>query len=359
MFDRGSCILMRAISHTVLCSILILLGIFSNPAYGATNPDSNAYLQNSRLGRGINMADMLEAPTEGAWGVRLDNGYFPIIQKAGFRSVRIPIAFHLHALNTPPYTIDQKFFERVDGAIKTALDCGLAVVIDLHHYGELRAKPEDHRARFLSIWDQIAKHYQSFPDTLYFEPFNEPGERLNPDAWNSILAEVLGQVRQSNPKRTVIIDSPEWASIDGLDKLRLPENDRNLIVSCHYYNPFEFTHQGAVWIGPRADAWLGTSWPKGPDQMKALQNDLDRIQNWSRTNKRPIYIGEFGVYSKADMKSRATWTAYMARQCEKRGFSWAYWEFCSGFGAYDPQAHLWREPLVKALIPNTSNDIVF
>ena len=29
---------------------------------------------------------------------------------------------------------------------------------------------------------------------------------------------------------------------------------------------------------------------------------------------------------------------------------WAYWEFGSGFGAYDPQAKAWRQPLRKALL---------
>jgi endoglucanase len=30
--------------------------------------------------------------------------------------------------------------------------------------------------------------------------------------------------------------------------------------------------------------------------------------------------------------------------------SWdAYWEFCSGFGAYDPTGKEWRKPLLDAL----------
>jgi endoglucanase len=40
----------------------------------------------------------------------------------------------------------------------------------------------------------------------------------------------------------------------------------------------------------------------------------------------------------------------MAREAESHGFSWAYWEFCSGFGAYDPKADAWREPLQTALV---------
>ncbi|MEM1544372.1 MAG: glycoside hydrolase family 5 protein, partial [Candidatus Bathyarchaeia archaeon] len=41
----------------------------------------------------------------------------------------------------------------------------------------------------------------------------------------------------------------------------------------------------------------------------------------------------------------------VAREAEKRGIAWCYWEFCSGFGAYDPKAGKWREELLNALIP--------
>ena len=30
----------------------------------------------------------------------------------------------------------------------------------------------------------------------------------------------------------------------------------------------------------------------------------------------------------------------------------AYWEFCSGFGIYDPERHRWIEPLKEALLPS-------
>ena len=51
------------------------------------------------------------------------------------------------------------------------------------------------------------------------------------------------------------------------------------------------------------------------------------------------------------MDSRVRWTAFVAREAEKHGFAWTYWEFGSKFGAYDRAAKDWREPLLKALIP--------
>ena len=64
-----------------------------------------------------------------------------------------------------------------------------------------------------------------------------------------------------------------------------------------------------------------------------------------------MLMGEFGAYSKADITSRALWTDFVAREAERHGFAWAYWEFCSGFGVYDKNAKQWNEPILKALIP--------
>ena len=78
---------------------------------------------------------------------------------------------------------------------------------------------------------------------------------------------------------------------------------------------------------------------------------MDQAAAWAEANNRPIYLGEFGAYSKADMDSRASWTAFVARQAEERGMSWAYWEFCAGFGVYDQSKSEWNTAILDALIP--------
>ena len=80
---------------------------------------------------------------------------------------------------------------------------------------------------------------------------------------------------------------------------------------------------------------------------------LDMMEKWAKEHNRPVYLGEFGAYSAADLASRGHWTAAVAREAEKHGWAWAYWEFGSGFGAYERTSGTWREPLLKALIPNT------
>jgi endoglucanase len=41
----------------------------------------------------------------------------------------------------------------------------------------------------------------------------------------------------------------------------------------------------------------------------------------------------------------------VVKEAEARGFSWAYWEFAAGFGAYDRDKKAWRDPILKALVP--------
>jgi endoglucanase len=70
----------------------------------------------------------------------------------------------------------------------------------------------------------------------------------------------------------------------------------------------------------------------------------------SKSKNIPIHIGEFGAYSKADMESRVKWTRFLSRWFEQQEFSWAYWEWNSGFGIYDPQTKIYKTELINALI---------
>ena len=125
----------------------------------------------------------------------------------------------------------------------------MAVIINTHHYKPLYKDPNGHRERFVAIWRQIAEHYKDYPEMLIFELLNEPEGNLKAAEWNSILKDALAVIRKSNPHRAVIIGPANWNDIKQLNSLELPEDDRNIIVTAHYYLPFKFTHQGARWAG--------------------------------------------------------------------------------------------------------------
>ena len=302
------------------------------------------------FGRGVNLGNALEAPKEGDWGVVLKESYFEKIAAAGFDSVRIPVRWSTHADKSPPYRIEQKFFDRVDWAIDQALKRHLIPVVNMHHYEEIFKDPDRHGERFLAMWRQIAEHYKDYPPQLAFELLNEPQDKLTSEKWNRLLSRTIGVIRPSNPQRQIVIGPVGWNGIGDLPTLELPEDDRHLVVTVHYYSPFQFTHQGAEWAGPEAQKWLGNKWTGTTSERQAVMLDLDKAITWAVEHRRPIYLGEFGSYNKADMESRARWTAFLADEAAKRKMGTAYWEFCSTFGLFDPQKNQWIEPLKKALL---------
>jgi aryl-phospho-beta-D-glucosidase BglC (GH1 family) len=315
--------------------------IFADPFFKELKP---------AFGRGVNLGNALESPKEGDWGVVLKEEYFEKIAKAGFDNVRIPVRWSAHADKSAPYKIDKKFFDRVDRAVNQALKNHLIPVLNMHHYDELYQDPDAHRERFIAQWQQIAEHYQKYPAALVFELLNEPTAKLTADKWNDILHNTIKVVRRSNPTRDIMIGPANWNGINDLPTLELPEDDRHLIVTVHYYNPFNFTHQGASWVGEESKKWLGTKWTGTKAERQAVENDLDKAITWAVEHRRPIYLGEFGAYEKADLESRARWTNFVAEESLKRKMGFAYWEFCAGFGVYDPKKNQWIEPIKEALL---------
>jgi endoglucanase len=331
----------RLFSPVVLAALTIVgTGCESNPTEG---PAIVAPV--SHLGRGINLGNKLEAPSEGEWGTPVEAWMLTTIKRGGFATVRIPTRWSAHAAADPPYAIDAAFLDRVTWVVDQALSAGLMVVLNMHHYEEIFSDPHGQRERFVLLWQQIATRFRDYPDGLLFELLSEPNTNLTPELWNEFLADALVVIRNSNPDRYVVLGTGEWGGIGAMSRLQLPDDDR-LIFTFHYYEPFQFTHQGAEWVSG-SDAWLGTTWGSSRDSA-AVQNQFNAVAEWALQHNVTVFMGEFGVYSRAAMDDRVAWTAFVAREAERRGFSWAYWEFDAGFGAYTDGR--WNE-LHEALIP--------
>ena len=303
------------------------------------------------LGHGINLGNFLEAQQEGWWsnGRLLEESDFKLIHDAGFNLIRVPISWPEHIGPAPDYVIDPKFLARVDWVVAQAAKNQLTAILDYHNDDKLMKDPDANAAHFLAIWKQVADHFKDAPPTIAFELLNEPYAKLDGDRWNQLVAQALPLVRANNPTRTVIVGPTHWNSIGDLDKLTLPDGDTHLVVTFHYYDPMKFTHQGASWIGPVSQGWLGTKWDATPEQVKAIADSFDKAAAWGAAHHRPLYLGEFGAFSKGDMASRARWTRAVVQAANQRRIPWTYWEYCAGFGAYDPAAKQWRRPILDAL----------
>lgn len=309
-----------------------------------------AFEQNALIGRGVNFGNALEAPNEGDWGMTIQSEYFTLVKEAGFQSIRVPISWGHHTAQVFPYTIDPDFFSRIDWVIRHALDADLIAVVNCHHIDELDADPLGKLVYFKEIWRQIAFRYKDYPSSVVFEIKNEPHDRFTAASWDSVYKAVLDVIRETNPERNVIIGPINYNNFGAMGTLDLPEDDPHIIATFHYYNPFQFTHQGADWVDG-SDDWLGTTWGDRRSHTLQVTRDLESVASWAEREDRPVYMGEFGAYEAADMNSRVLWTSHVARTAEALGFSWAYWEFGAGFGIYDRDTGQWREELLEALIP--------
>ena len=166
---------MQILSSLVAFSLLTIVGMSCNSDSGLA-PDNNA--PTFHLGRGINLGNKLEAPSEGEWGAPVEAWMLTTIKQGGFTTVRVPTRWNAHATTSPPYTIDATFLDRVTWVVDQALSAGLMVVLNIHHYEEIFSDPHGQRDRFLALWQQIATHFRDYPDSVVFEVLNEPNSNL-------------------------------------------------------------------------------------------------------------------------------------------------------------------------------------
>lgn len=322
----------------------------------APGASASAAATATAIGRGVNFGNMLEAPTEGAWGLTVTDDFIDKASAAGFTSVRLPVRWSNHASADAPFTIDAAFMMRVESVIDKLLAKGLVVIVNMHHYRQLdgdRLDPGEFAVadaavdvRFVMLWEQVATRFQARGARLVFELYNEPHGRLNGETWNVLAARALGVVRKTNPDRVVVIGPTSWNSASDLQLLKMP-NDANLIATVHNYAPFRFTHQGAEWVSPVLP--VGVTCCSTPQEAE-MTAPLDVAKSWSAAKRYPVFVGEFGAYSKADDASRIDFNRKMRQAIEVRGMRWTYWEFAAGFGVYDPVKLGFRQGLLDSLL---------
>jgi len=295
---------------------------------------------------------MFEAPSETAWGNPFKEEYISKIAEQGFKHIRMPIRWDVAERTqlTAPYTVNPAFLARVKSVVDLAISKNMYVIINMHHHDEIFVNPAAVKPRFLSQWTQIATYFKGYDNHLLFEVLNEPHDALTPALWNGYFAEALAEIRKTNPTRKVLVGTASYGGLAGVKDLVLP-NDPNLILSVHYYDPFNFTHQGADWAGNK-DKYLGTKWEDLTWEREQIIADFTYAIKWAKDKNMPLHVGEFGAYEKADMESRARWTNFLSRYFESQGLSWAYWEFSAGFGIYNPTTNTYKTPLVDALLKN-------
>lgn len=347
--------------QSALVPFAILLFAF-NVASAAERQNCSAVSQQTcdvahKLGKGINLGNMLDAPREGDWGVNVEPEFFDLVAEK-FDTVRIPIRWSNHASTSQLAIIDEAFFQRVEMIIDKYLARERYVIINMHHYNQLfgdKLNPNEFsvdesvvQARFLSMWKQISLRFKDKSDKLIFEILNEPHGKLENRAWYDLMNQALAVIRVENPNRVIMIapSGNRYESLDELANVLSNGYDKNVILAFHNYAPFPYTHQGTSWM-----PWF----PKGvsccsPEQKNLMKTQLMKAIDWNKRFGIPVHLGEFGANNQSSDKDRATYNKEVVSLMNRYSVGWTYWELASSFGIYNPKSREWNQLLLDSLL---------
>ncbi len=292
--------------------------------------------------------------------VRKREKMFADIKQAGFSTVRIPINFGAWANYEKPYQWHTgNGLEYADKFVKWAMENDLNVIVDLHHVEfDGSIKNAARTERIVWIWSEIATRYKDTnPEKVFFELRNEPHD-IAAEGWRKQANEIIKAVRSIAPKHTLIVGFHDWNSRKALIESQ-PFEDGNIIYTFHYYDPFIFTHQGATWSGEGLAELSGVTFPyskkitipktargkwvenliktyEEDSSESKIFDDLKAAKDWSVKNNVPIFLGEFGSFTKfASEESRCRHAKLIYSSLGKLDIPSAWWEWNDGFNMFE------------------------
>lgn len=286
------------------------------------------------------------------------------LAECGYDHLRIPIdeeQMFDEQLNPEP-----EAFSLLHNAIGWCKEFNLKVVVDLHilrsHHFNAESKPlfteQAAQEQFYDCWRKISAELKKYPRSLVaYELMNEPVAD-DPEQWNTIVNNCLEVVRKLEPKRTIIIGSNRWQAYDQVKNLRVPEQDKNIIISFHFYNPFPLTHYRASWTEQKDNplnvyypgyivkkedvekltpelqkrwGWLARSY----NDINTLEKQILQALDAATAMGRKLYLGEFGCLRGAGEENRLRWFRDVVSLCDKYGIAYASWDYKGAFGIID------------------------
>lgn len=292
------------------------------------------------------------------------------LARSGFDHVRLPVD------EKELWTEDGKPIEPAFALLQRALgwcrDHQLRVIVDLHTVRSHHFNAENEglkntlwtdpkaQERFLGLWKELSARLREQPvSQLAYEIMNEPVADDHED-WNKLVAASLATLRALEPKRVVIIGSNRWQIPSTLPFLRVPADDRNLILSTHTYSPLVLTHYKADWM-PLKIYTGSIRYPGVPitadefaqlkargQEMEGLINNAQDEWNAARIARElapaiarakelglQLYCGEFGCMPTIPRAARLAYYRDLVGVFEAHGLAWANWEYKGDFGVFE------------------------
>lgn len=338
--------------------IVLLATIF------ACSPTQNQPEEKFEVFRGTNIAHWLSQSRQRG----LERGQFftkadvEAIVAMGFDHIRLPI--DEEQMWDENKNRHNDAFQLMENCIEWCLENDLRVVIDLHilrsHYFNAEEKPlwtdPAEQEKFYDLWRDLSASLKKYPNSMVaYELMNE-AVADDPELWNNLVANAVAAIRQTEPERTIVIGSNRWQSVDTFDELKVPENDPNILLSFHFYEPFLLTHWKASWTNLRnyngpvhypGVILTEEEFEELPEEIKPVAEGwVDRefnrewiLEKWQKPIQKarelglPLYCGEFGVLAGPPEDDRLRWYSDMISLFEETGIGYANWNYKStGFG---------------------------
>lgn len=353
-------------SYSTKCG-LTALAVFLLFATTACQPKEN----NFKVHRGTNLSHWLSQSEvrgeERAKHIQEDD--MARLESLGFDFVRIPID-EVQMWDEDGNKLPEAWNLLTNG-IDLAIKHHLRVVVDLHiirsHY--FNAENEDGQSantlftseksqqQLIDMWYQLSevlRHYSV--DSVAYEFMNEPVAPEH-EQWNQLIAKVHNALRTIEPQRTLVIGSNLWQGVGTFQYLKVPENDKNIILSFHFYEPMVLTHYNTWWNPIRfytgdvhypGQLISDKDWNACPDKVKAIVADYHQEWNEEVLYQRmkqaidvadslglQLFCGEWGVYENVDREWAYAWTRDMIKVFNRFNVAWCTWCYDADFGFYD------------------------
>ncbi|MBP5258903.1 MAG: cellulase family glycosylhydrolase [Prevotella sp.] len=344
-------------------------------------------VNNFTIHRGTNISHWLSQSEERgeARKQHIQEDDFERLDSLGFDFVRLPIdevQFWDEKGNKLP-----EAWELMTNAIDWAIKHHLRVIVDLHiirshYFNAVNEGGADANTLFTSekaqqdlieMWYQLSDELKGYSrDSVAYEFMNEPVADDH-EQWNQLIVKVHKALREREPQRTLVIGSNRWQSFETMKYLKVPENDKNIVLSFHYYDPHILTHYGAWWT-PIGKYTGKVNYPgilvskedyeAAPDSVKPLIEgytkqkwDIDKIRAdfkdaiaVPKKYNLQLFCGEWGVYEPVDRELAYKWTKDMLTVFKENNIAWTTWCYDADFGFWDQKKHDFKDkPLVDLL----------
>ena len=288
---------------------------------------------------------------------------FNKIKTIGFDHVRLPIDevqfWHENGQQ------QEAAFDLLHKAIDWAKKADLKVIVDLHiirsHYflGKSNTLWTDlkEQDKICTLWNQLSAHLKQYPeDFLAYELMNE-AVADDPEDWNRLINKMVQSIREIEPKRTIIIGSNKWQSPHTFPFLKIPQNDSNLVLSFHFYEPFGLTHYQTPWNdikdftgkvnypGQVADpsdidnfrekTGKDINWAMGYYDKEVIRDKIKVAINVSQNLGLPLYCGEYGIYKLTPREPGLRWYLDLVAVFKENNIAYAHWLYKGDFPIVD------------------------